>query len=664
MARYACAHCGLPVSAPAGAAGPLYCCYGCALVSRIVGRRAGDGVRAWAILRLAVGALLAMNVMMISLLLYTGSVETAAVPVFHWVLLGLATPAVAILAYPMAAGAVRDLARGRASLDALIALGSLAAYGASAAATVRGSGEVYFDIATMLLALVTFGKLIEATAKGRAAGLARSLETLLPERALRLEADDPREVPVADLRVGDRLQVRPGERFAVDGRILDGTTVIEEAAFTGESRPRTCRPGDECLAGTVNGPAAVVVEARAVGEGLLVRRIAAMVDEARQHPSDSERLADRAASLFVPAVLALAIIAGAVWLWIDGPRQAGFAALAVLVVACPCAMGIAAPLATALAIGRAARAGVLVRGGDVMERAGRIRTIFFDKTGTLTAGRPEVRGVRALDGGATENEILSRLASLESGSEHAIGRAIREEAARRGLAVGPVSRLEVVAGQGLRGVVSLGGESDEVSAGTSEFVVGAAATPADDGATVIDVAWQGRLRGRVLLADAVRPDAAEAVRLLRAQGLEPVLLSGDRPAAALKVAAAVGINHVEAPRRPDEKLAAIQAAACSLRPGVCFVGDGINDAPALAAAERRHCAGGRDGSGAAGRARCPSVRPPDAGAVAGGPQPAARAASSARTSPGRWPTTRWRWGLRRQASCTRSWRRRPWLFRA
>jgi heavy metal translocating P-type ATPase len=619
MSRRACAHCGLPVSAAEDAAhtgrtaGPLFCCYGCAVVSGIVGRRGEDSVRAWAILRLAVGTLLAMNVMMISLLLYTGQAEADAVPVFHWILLGLATPAILLLGYPMVAGAVRDLRRGRLSLDALIALGSLAAYGAGAAATVRGRGQVYFDTATMLLVLVTFGKLIEATAKARAGRLARGLETLLPERAMRLDADGPHETRVSELCVGDRLQVRPGERFAADGRILEGTTTIEEAAFTGESRPRTCGPGDDIFAGTVNGPAAVVIEARAVGEALLVRRIAAMVDEARQHPSESERLADRAAALFVPAVLALAVAAGAVWLIVGGPQQAGFAALAVLVVACPCAMGIAAPLATALAIARAARAGVLVRGGDVMERVGRIGTIFFDKTGTLTEGRPAVREVHVLDPGTDADAILSRLAALEGTSGHALGRAVRQEAARRHLAVGIASGVEIVPGRGLRGTVTLGGESEEVSAGTSEFVerqatgcrlqaTGMAETvpplcrtcslrpaacglPSDDGATVIDVSWQGRPQGRVLLADEIRPDAAEAVRQLRAAGVEPIILSGDRPEAARQVAAAVGIDRVEAPRRPDEKLAVIQAAACGLRPAVCFVGDGINDAPALAAAD-------------------------------------------------------------------------------
>jgi P-type E1-E2 ATPase len=301
----------------------------------------------------------------------------------------------------------------------------------SAANTVRGEGHVYFDTATMLPALVTFGKLIEATAKTRAGRLVRGLETLLPATAMREEPGGPREVPLADLCVGDRLRVRPGERFAADGRIIEGTTTVEEAAFTGESAPRICRPGDAVLAGTVNGHGPVVVEARAVGRALLLHRIADMVEEARAQPSPSERLAERAARLFVPAVLVLAAGSAAVWLLIDGPRQAGFVALAVLVVACPCAMGIAAPLATAAAIGRAAREGILVRGGDVMERIGRLRTVFFDKTGTLTVGRPVVRAVQAIDPSLEEGEVLAPLAALESASEHSLARAIRDRKSTR-----------------------------------------------------------------------------------------------------------------------------------------------------------------------------------------------------------------------------------------
>jgi heavy metal translocating P-type ATPase len=621
----------------APAAGPLFCCYGCYLVSRIVGRQDGQGARAWDILRLSVGTFLAMDVMMIALTLYTGAVEADAAGAFRWIMLALATPAMAILVYPFLQGAAGELRRGRLSLDALIALGSLAAYGVSAANTIRGEGHVYFDTATMLPALVTFGKLIEATAKGQAGRLTAGIETLLPKAAIRLEADGPREVPVAELVPGDRIQVRPGERFAVDGRILEGATSVEDAAMTGESRPRACTPGDEVLAGTVNGPGAVVVRAERVGEALLVSRIVEMVDAARRQASPYERIAERVATVFVPAVLVLATAAGVAWLASGDAARAGLAALAVLVVACPCAMGIATSLATALAIGRAAREGVLVRGGDVLERIGRIGTVFFDKTGTLTAGRPTVAAVEALDGVASEDEVLAWLAGLESASEHTLARAVVTEARRRGIAAGVASNVEVVPGQGLRGRVTLGGRTREVVAGTENFVTSAASEAVTsprwqaggEGATVIEIAWDGRPRGRVWLVDVVRPDAAVAVRRLRDAGIASVLLSGDRLEAARAVAAQVGIAAVEAPRQPDEKVVVLRAPTHLLRGGapfsplptegegagvrgtlrlrhpspglrppspargegqrhgtlVAMVGDGINDAPALAAAD-------------------------------------------------------------------------------
>ena len=274
--------------------------------------------------------------------------------------------------------------------------GSLAAFSVSAVNVVRGRGNIYFDTATMLPVLVTFGRMIEAAAKTRAADLLHQLETLLPASAMRLSGERTAEVAIDLLKVGDLLRVRPGERIPVDGVIRQGTTAIEEAAFTGEFLPRVCGPGDRVCAGTVNGSGSVVVEAEQVGRELLLHRIVAMVADAWANPSDTERFAERAAELFIPVVLLLA--AGSVIWWsVSGNALQGWlSALSVLVVACPCTMGIATPLATSLAIARAARAGVVVRGGDVMERLGKTEVVYFDKTGTVT-GDPHVKEVVSLD---------------------------------------------------------------------------------------------------------------------------------------------------------------------------------------------------------------------------------------------------------------------------
>jgi cation transport ATPase len=402
---HACAHCGLPV-ARSGARngrgagdGPLYCCYGCLLVSRIIGPRNQGSPHAWNVLRLGIGAFLAMNVMMISILLYTGAVEQQAAGAFRWVLLGLAAAAAALLDYPFVVGAAGEIARRRLSLDTLIAAGSLGALLVSAANTVRGEGHIYYDTATMLPLLVTFGKIIEAAAKGRASDLTRELETLLPAEAERIGAGGPRAVAVGELRAGDRVLVRPGARFPADGVVIEGASTILEAAFTGEPGPRPCRSGDRVLAGTVNQEGALVVEARRVGADLLLSQIIEMVREARQKAAPYERAAQRAAAVFAPATLALAAAAGAAWLLARGLPEAGLVAMAVIVVACPCALGIATPLAVALAIGRAAREGILIRGGEVLERAAKIDTVFFDKTGIAERARP---GPRCRRGGRGE----------------------------------------------------------------------------------------------------------------------------------------------------------------------------------------------------------------------------------------------------------------------
>ena len=679
MPRQCCAHCGLPVVACGRSdAGPVFCCYGCYLAARIVGRQDGEGVHAWNLLRLGLGALLAMNVMMLALLLYTGAVEAQAAGVFRWLMMGLAAPAMVILGYPFMRGAAGEIVRRRLSLDTLIAVGSLAAFAVSVYDTVRGDGPVYFDTATMLPALVTFGKLLEATAKSRAGSLTRSLRSMLPATARRVEEAGPREVAASDIRVGDRLRVLAGERFAADGRIVEGATQIDEAAFTGEPQPRLCGPGDEVVAGTVNGPGAVAVEAVRVGDALLLHRIIDMIDEARQTASPSERIAERAAAAFVPAVLTLAAAAGAFWFWTDGPARAGFVVMAVLAVACPCAMGIAAPLATAIAMGRAARSGVLVRGGDVMERVGRAGAVLFDKTGTLTTGRPTDVAIESLDPGATENEVLSRVAALETLSDHHLARGIVAEARRRGLAIGQATRMDVSPGMGISGPVTWRGSTCEVRAGTAAFVrsgngknavissersesrnlavrpaeqqqpqrdpstslgvTARKALPENSGAPVRSpaammsyVGWGGRVRGRIILNDVIRPDAEEAVRRLHGQGIATALVSGDRVETGRAVASQLGIGHVEAPRRPDGKIDVVRDAmrhlgvlasaggrkfsrdskpalsevdgrsACSngtraplrvaaKRAGgagsvVVMVGDGVNDAPAMATAD-------------------------------------------------------------------------------
>ncbi len=576
--RPVCAQCGLPVrTLRDDENAPAYCCYACRLVAGIIGSKSG-GDHAWNLLRLGFGALLAMNIMMLSLLLYSGSVEPETVPVFRSVMLLLTTPAMAILLYPLVMGALQQCLQGKPGLDLLIVAGSVTAFSVSAVNTLRGGAQVYFDTATMLPVLVTFGKMLEATAKRRAADLLHAMESLLPPSALRVKSGSAVEVPLDRLRPGDMMRIRPGERIAVDGIICEGNTTVEEAAFTGEPLPQDRGPGDRVLAGTVNGQGSLLVKTEQAGREVLLQRIVAMIHGAWEHPSPAERMAEQAARLFIPAVGAVAITSLIIWTMAANPLQGCFSALSVLVVACPCTMGIATPLATSLAIARAAAAGIVVRGGDAMEELGRTDTIFFDKTGTLTANRPSLQEVIVLDAQQQEEQVLVVAASLECASGHPLARAIAAEAVRRGLQVKAATHIRITPGHGISGLVQLNGEGRMATAGALR-----PDQEIEGGLMAVDVTWEGSGGGRLLFQDTMRGDAAAAVRKLADQGITPVLLSGDRLETAAAIAAQAGIGAVEAPRSPVEKLEAVKKMVAAGR-RVAMVGDGVNDAAPLAAA--------------------------------------------------------------------------------
>jgi len=576
------------------------------MVALIIGKQQGE--QNWNLLRLGFGTLLAMNIMMISLLLYSGSLEAETIPIFRLVLLGLATPALAILLPPFLAGALHECYTRKISIDALIACGSLTAFSVSAVNTLRGSGAIYYDTATMLPVLVTFGKVIESCAKNRAADLLHSLEALLPATALRVTSEGSSEVAIGTLQPGDLIRVRPGERVAVDGRICEGTSCIEEAAFTGEFLPRVCNPGDPVFAGTVNGSGSLLVQTEKAGSEILLHGIVSLIDTAWRNPSKAERLAQRAATLFIPALLVIATGSVVCWSLLGNLGQGLLSALSVLVVACPCTMGIATPLATSLAIARAARAGIIVRGGSVMERIASTNCIFFDKTGTITAGQPVLLETQVIDPELEQDELLGRLAALESASGHVLGKAVAAEAVRRDCVAGSVSEVQIYPGSGISGAVTWQGSTKLLFAGTEAFVgtgsgdltaargiaiMGTSKTdessrakggqPQEGNFTVINVAWNGQIRARLFLGDAERPDARRCIETLRDYGISSVLLSGDRLPAAQAAANRTGITQVEAPCTPAQKLLAINGSIATGHV-VAMVGDGINDAPALAAA--------------------------------------------------------------------------------
>ncbi|WP_054696008.1 heavy metal translocating P-type ATPase [Geotalea toluenoxydans] len=462
--------------------------------------------------------------------------------------------------------------------------GSVTAFTVSTINTVRAAGQVYFDTATMLPVLVTFGKIMEATAKRKAADLLHAMESLLPASALKIETGTAVEVAIEQLHTGDLVLIRPGERIAVDGLIHEGNSTVEEAAFTGEPLPVCRGPGERVLAGTVNGQGSLLVKTEQAGKEVLLQRIVTMIQGAWQNPSPAERIAERAAGMFIVLVGLVALASLILWTLADNPLQGFLSALSVLVVACPCTMGIATPLATSLAIARAATAGIVVRGGETMEQLGRTDLIFFDKTGTLTTNQPVLREIIVFDPQLTEDRLLALLATLESASKHPLARTISAEAARRGLELGSPAGINIYPGQGIDGLVKLNGESRMITAGASASFRQTVDSAGGEGLMAMDVAWDGHIRGRLVFEDGIRSDAVATVQKLDTLGIPSVILSGDRLQVASAIAAQAGIRTIEAPRNPVEKLAVVEQALDAGRK-VAVVGDGVNDAAPLAAAQ-------------------------------------------------------------------------------
>jgi P-type Cu+ transporter len=498
------------------------------------------------------------------------------------------------------AAAWRAGRHGGATMDTLIAIGTTAAWAYSVVVTLapqlmeRAGREplTYFDAAAMILGLVLLGRWLEARAKAEAGGAIRRLVGLQPSLALLVDETSTQSVPIESIRPGDLLRVRPGDRVPVDGLVADGTSVVDESMLTGEPVPVLKTFGDDVFGGTLNGSGSFTFRATRVGSDTALARIVALVERAQGTKPPIQRLADRISEVFVPVVLLLATATFAVWFAVGAePRLtlALTAFIAVLIVACPCAMGLATPTAILVGTGRGAEAGILFRGGDALEALEHVDTVVFDKTGTLTRGRPVIESIDLL-GALGEADVLDLAASLEAVSEHPLGAAVVARARVDELGFRPVATFESVPGQGVSGVV----DGRSVLVGSAAFLadrsVGVDPAVAERvgsaGRTPLWVAVDGSVAAVFGAADPIRAEATEAVAELRAAGIAVHLLTGDARATAEAVAARVGISResVRAGVLPGEKAAAVQALQGAGR-RVAMVGDGVNDAPALAGAD-------------------------------------------------------------------------------
>jgi Cu+-exporting ATPase len=509
-----------------------------------------------------------------------------------WLQLPLATLVQAIGGARFYRAAWAGLRARAGNMDQLVALGTSSAFALSVWHLIVG-GPLYFEAAAVIITLVHLGKWLEARAKRGTADAIEALRNLRPETATRL-ADDGSEqrVPAALLRPGDRVRVRPGESFPADGVVEAGETEADEAMITGESRPVAKSPGDPVTAGAVNGAGLVTVRVTAAGEGTVLARILRLVQSAQASKPPVQALVDRVSAVFVPVVLLIALATLMAWLIAGAGHETAIVhAVSVLVIACPCALGLATPAALVAGTGAAARRGVLIRDAASLERARGLDTVVFDKTGTLTEGRPAVVAV------AGDADTLRLAAALQQGSEHPLAHGVLRAAEQQGLALPPVEGFRAAPGRGVSGRVegralALGNRRMMAEAGADPTpFAGFAAEQEARGATVVFLAEGGRVLGALALADTLRPGAAAAIAETRALGLEPVLLTGDAAAPARSVAAAVGIDRVEAEVSPDRKAHRVAALKAEGRT-VAMVGDGVNDAPALAAADLGIAMGG------------------------------------------------------------------------
>jgi Cu+-exporting ATPase len=518
-------------------------------------------------------------------------------PMLHlspWLELALATPVQFIIGARFYRGAWKALKNRSGNMDVLVVMGTTAAYGYSVylLATLgdAAAGKLYFEASAVIITLVLLGKFMEARAKRGTTAAIRQLMDLRPDTARVRQPDgSERELPITEVRSGALVIIRPGEKVAVDGEVVEGQSEVDEALITGESLPVTKSPGSKVTGGSINGTGLIVVRATTVGQDSTLSRIIRLVENAQAGKAPVQRLVDRISEIFVPTVVAIAAVTFAGWFFGTGNfENALIAAVSVLVIACPCALGLATPTAIMTGTGAAARSGILIKDVESLERAHRLNAIIFDKTGTLTEGRPKVVGLHTLRG--DEAELVALAASAQQGSEHPLARALLEAASERGIALSRLSDFRSHTGRGIEGTVDgrrivIGNERllAEHNLDPSAELSRARAWEAE-AKTVVWVADGDGLLGIVAIADPLKAASPEAVASLRALGIRTLMLSGDAPLVAEAIGRQAGVDESRGGVKPDEKA---QAVADLTRDGyaVGMIGDGINDAPALAAAD-------------------------------------------------------------------------------
>lgn len=516
-----------------------------------------------------------------------------------WMQLALATPIQFLIGWPFYRGAYKSLKNGGANMDVLVALGTSAAYFYSLVETIRSIGtqvpyeslNLYYETSAILITLIILGKWMEALAKGRTSEAISKLINLQPREATVIRDGVEQAVPIADVKVDDVIVVRPGEKIAVDGIVIEGMSAVDESMLTGESLPVDKQAGDEVVGATVNMNGTLTYRATKVGKNTVLAQIIKIVEDAQGSKAPIQRMADRISGIFVPIVVGIAVVTFIVWYFFisNGEMASALkAAIAVLVIACPCALGLATPTSIMVGTGKGAEHGILFKGGEHLENTSHITTVVLDKTGTVTHGKPVLTDLIAFDG--DEQRLLQLIASAEQSSEHPIALGITNAARDRGIEMMKLDHFAAMPGFGLHAIIA----GKPLYAGNRKLMLehdividdaeAQLTTLEDEGKTAILVAYDGKLLGIVAVADTIKEDAAAAIKRLQQRGIKVILLTGDNTRTAQAIGKQAGITHMIAEVLPEEKAQHIQQLK-DAGEKVAMVGDGINDAPALAIAD-------------------------------------------------------------------------------
>ncbi len=595
-----CYQCGLPVARSSrcyeiDGAKVSFCCTGCYLVQKITGTSGEEGISHVLLGKFGLGLALSMNVLFMSMPLHVeaASSSTIVVPAslavaLKYLLLFFSIPIMLVLGIPIAKSSIDSLKAGQVGTEALILIGAVAAFAISVKSTLAGVGEVYYETATMILTLFTLGRYIDSKAKWRASESIKGLSSLVPSQVIRILPGGAKEsVSADDIAIGDKVLLRPGERIPLDGRVVSGKGSVDESFLSGESKPVLKREEMEVFAGSINLDGTLILEIRKPAEEFLVKKIEKLMQKIRANPSAIKRISDRLAAGFIPVITAIGLTVFSYWAYKGEPSIGLMRMLAILLISCPCAFGIAAPMAIWRGLGLAAEKGAIIMGADVLEGLAKVKTVFFDKTGTLTTDTPAITAIIGAQGRG-EDELLKIAAALDSHSTHPLAKSLVEAAGRRGIR--PLEALEIknIPGFGIEGLVNgkqyhLGSRSWIKSLSKEQEIDWLDREVADgESSSTVFLLEEGRVAGAFIFSQALREGADEVLEAIKKMGIRTVILTGDDEKGALGIRDRLKPDAIKWRLFPADKVKEIRAE--EKKKITAMVGDGVNDAPALEAA--------------------------------------------------------------------------------